>query len=146
MFGAIRSLWCRWLRTTLVCCDCGPTSIPWTLWVASTLVMTLPVPLVQMPLVVQFVTVRSVIVMYEPPTSRQSPVNTGLAPAPYAPIVMGEPAVPFFQTASLPTKVAPRSNSTWSPGPRLRPEARPAVLIALPGEVPLLESEPEGET
>ena len=59
---------------------------------------------------------------------------------------MGAPAAPFFQTASLPAKVAPRSRSTESPGFSGRPEARPSDLIALPGEVPALASLPDAET
>jgi hypothetical protein len=37
--------------------------MPWMLWVASTLVITLPVPSLQMPFWTQLVTVKSVIVM-----------------------------------------------------------------------------------
>ena len=61
-------------------------------------------------------------------------------------MVIGDPAVPDRQTASLPEKVAPRCRSTWSPGFSWRPEARPSDWMAVPGEVPLLESEPAGET
>ena len=60
--------------------------------------------------------------------------------------MIGAPAVPDLQTASLPEKVAPRCRSTWSPAFSCRPEARPSDWIGLPGEVPLLESEPAGET
>ena len=70
------------MRTTLVFFACSATSMPWTLCVASTFVITLSVPSVQMPFVLQNATVKSVIVMKEPPTSRQSPVTTGLLPEP----------------------------------------------------------------
>src|SRR3954452_14823341 len=120
--------------------------MPWMLCVASTLEMTLPTPSVQMPLTVQYCTVKSVIVTYEPPTSRQSPVTSGLLPESYAAIVIGALAVPDLQIATLPENDAPRCRSTWSPGASGRFDARPSVWIGALGEVPLFESEPVGET
>jgi hypothetical protein len=85
--------------------------------------------------------------VYPPVESSVDPFNTGFAPLPYAPNVIGDPLDPLDGTVSdVPYQISPRLNKIESPGENVAAFTFAIVCHGAPELVPLLESLPAAAT